>query len=129
MTPLVALSALAVAAFFVLAEDAAERLVMMPVQEIAMPESGRAGAPFEASFVGLLTNGCQRFERLEVAQTEHSATVVMWARERKEADTLCTADIRQVERTHTLRPAARGPFTITVTQPNNASTTREVRVE
>jgi hypothetical protein len=129
MISLFALSACAAAGLFVLAEDPVERSVMMPVQEIALPESARAGAPLQASFVGLLTNGCQRFERLEVEQDEHSATVSMWARERKGADTLCTADIRGVERAHTLRPAARGVFIVNVRQPDTSSTAREIRIE
>jgi hypothetical protein len=112
-----------------MADDGADRMVLMPVEEILVSGSARAGAPLEARFVGLLTNGCQRFERLEVIETERSALVLMWARERRPPGVVCTADIRQVEQARTFRPAAPGNFLITVKQPDGSVFAREVRVE
>lgn len=112
-----------------MADDSADRMVLMPVEEIFVSRSARAGAHLEARFVGLLTNGCQRFERLEVSETERSAIAVMWARERKPPGMLCTADIRQVEQVRSFRPVVPGQFVISVKQPDGSVSTREVRIE
>src|SRR2546423_485416 len=112
-----------------IADPSADRMVLMPVEEILVAGSARAGAQIEARFIGLLTNGCQRFERLEVIETDQSAIVVMWARQPRSAGALCTADIRQVEQARTFRPVAPGQFTISAKQPDGTVSTREVRVE
>jgi hypothetical protein len=112
-----------------MADERADRLVLMPVEEILVSGSERAGAPLEARFIGLLTNGCQRFERFEVIEAERSAMVSMWAREPKPPGLVCTADIRQVQQARTFRPAVAGSFVITVKQPDGSVLTREVRVE
>jgi hypothetical protein len=112
-----------------MADDSADRLVQMPVEGILVSVSARVGAHLEVQFVGLLTNGCQRFERLEVIETERSAMVVMWARERKPPGVVCTADIREVQQARTFRPVVPGQFVISVKQPDGSLFTREVRVE
>src|SRR4051812_43292826 len=93
-----------------IAADRGESTVLMPVEEIVLSASTRANTPVEVQFVGLLTNGCQRFERLEVIETERSAVVRMWAREARKAGVLCNAEIRHVRQARTFRPVGAGQF-------------------
>lgn len=113
----------------VAAGDPTEASVMMRVEEVSLAKSVRAGAPIEASFAGFLTNGCQRFDRLAVTETPGAATVAMWATERRPADAMCTADIREVRETRSFVPATAGRFVLTVRQPAGPPTVREVFVE
>jgi hypothetical protein len=107
--------------------DDHERTVVMPVDEVRVAEVVQAGEPLEATFVGLLTNGCQQFERIEVTASGRGARVRMEANE--QTGGLCTADVRYVERTHQFHPRSPGAFVIEVRQPNGSVTEREIRVE
>ena len=122
---------LAVALAFVAAGcslfDDHERTVIMPVDEVRVAEVAQAGEPLDATFVGLLTNGCQQFERMDVAVSGRSARVTMLARSRTNGG--CTADIRYVERTYEFRPRDSGTFVIEVRQRDGSVTEREIRVE
>ena len=99
----------------------------MPVDEVRVAEVTQAGETLEATFVGLLTNGCQQFERMDVAASGRGARVTMKAREQTNGG--CTADIRYVERTYEFQPRNSGSFVIEVRLPNRSVTEREIRVE
>ena len=104
-----------------------ERTVVMPVEEVRVAEVARVGEPLDATFVGVLTNGCQQFERLEVSASARRARVTMLAR--VGAEGVCTTDVRGVERAYQLLPQAPGPLVIEVQQPDGSVTEHEVRVE
>ena len=107
--------------------DDHERTVVMPVDEVRVAEAVQAGEPLAATFVGLLTNGCQQFDRMEVVASGQGAWVTMKARERTNSG--CTADIRYVERTYEFHPRNSDAFMILVRRPNGSVTEWEVLVE
>jgi hypothetical protein len=93
------------------------RTLVMPVESLAVAESITVGEPLAISLTGLLTNGCQSFERLQVDRLESGVRLTMFARETLRPGTVCTDDVRLVEVAHTAYPQAAGIFTIQVKQP------------
>lgn len=107
--------------------DDSDRTVVMPVEEIRVAEVARAGEPLAVTLVGLLTDGCQRFERVDAAAGSQGVTFTMTAR--KPTGGMCNADIRRVERTREVRPRSPGTFVVRARQRDGSVTEQEVRVE
>lgn len=82
----------------------------MHVDSLVAPDEIAADQAFSIRIVGLLTNGCQRFERLDVNKTPNQLELRMLAREQVRYDELCTDDIRWVSQEYTVEP----PFADTV---------------
>lgn len=103
-----------------------ERLVVMPVEEVHLPDIVHAGEPSDVTFVGLLLNTAHTFERFDIAASARRADVTMLARLRPGG---ARAWVRSVQRTRTLPAPAAGTYIIRVRQRDGSVTEWAVCVE
>ena len=100
-----------------------DRIVIMGIEDIEVPEQAEAYQAFDVAFSGTLGNGCQQFEKLEMVRSEHRAQFTMLARQ---PDGGCTDDIREVRWRGQLIVERTGPFVLDFRQGRGASVQREV---
>jgi hypothetical protein len=93
------------------------------------PPTATAGESLDVRVTGVLTNGCQAFERLEAEVGPMSVLLTMIGTEPARPPG-CTDDIRYVERTYRVVPSTRGPFVVYVrSRPSGVLHERTVLVE
>ncbi len=101
----------------------------MPLDSLIVPNQVASGQAFPIRIVGMLTSGCQRFERIEADRTTGQLTLRMIAREQIRSSAVCTTDIRFVGQDYTVRPPFSDPFEIVALQPDESEMRRTVRVQ